>query len=253
MFAKLIIDIANANVDRLFTYRIPEELDARPGHRVLVPFGRGNKPMEGFIIEVCEEYDPGFEVKSILRTMEPYTALLPDQIALAQWMAKAYHCTLCECLRLMLPAQLRGSRVKEKTVRTVRFAEGADAGALRASLMKKDGTPRSPKQLEVLDLLIKTGAPMSVEDLNAYIPNASAAVAALIKKGAVTEQGFVTFRDPFPNAVGRDSSPELTCDQLAAVESINNGSPGEVFLLHGVTALSLHTAARALRSDLMKL
>ena len=235
MFAKLIIDIANANVDRLFTYRIPEELDARPGHRVLVPFGRGNKPMEGFVIELCEEYDPGFEIKSVIRTMEPYTALLPDQIELAKWMAKAYHCTLCEALRLMLPAQLRGSRVKEKTVRTVRIAEGIDEAAAKSSLLKKDGSPRSPKQLEVLELLINARAPISVEELGAFIPNASAAVSALIKKGLITEQGFVTFRNPFPNNVARDVPPELTADQQAAVNAIAAGKAGEVFLLHGVT------------------
>ena len=63
MFARVIVDIANSNVDRLFTYRIPEELDVREGHRVLVPFGRGNKPVEAFVIELCGEYDPGFAVK----------------------------------------------------------------------------------------------------------------------------------------------------------------------------------------------
>lgn len=235
MFAKLIVDIANSNVDRLFTYSIPEELDVREGHRVLVPFGRSNKPTEGFVVEICAEYDTGFEVKDVIRTMEPYPALLPDQVELAKWIARAYHCTLCDALRLMLPAQLRGSRVKEKTVRTVCIAEGADTERIRASLLKKDGSARSPKQLEVFDLLTKVGTPMSVSDLNSYIPMASAAVAALIKKGCVTEQGFVTFRSPFTNNVERDTAPELTADQRKAVDSINEGKAGEVFLLHGVT------------------
>ncbi|MBR3486729.1 MAG: primosomal protein N' [Clostridia bacterium] len=235
MFAKIIVDIANSNVDRLFTYSIPNELDVRPGHRVLVPFGRGNKPTEGFVIEVCPEYETDFPVKPLIRTMEPYTCLLEDQLELAKWIQKAYHCTLCDALRLMIPAQLRGSRVKEKTVRTVRIAEGLDAEAFRASLLKKDGCPRSPKQLEVFDLLVKTGAPMEVSDLSAYIPNAAAAVSALIKKGCLTEEGFVTFRDPFGNKVERDIPPELTKAQKSAVEAISEGDEGSVFLLHGVT------------------
>ena len=107
MFAKIIVDIANSNVDRLFTYSIPNELDVRPGHRVLVPFGRGNKPTEGFVIEVCPEYETDFPVKPLIRTMEPYTCLLEDQLELAKWIQKAYHCTLCDALRLMIPAQLR--------------------------------------------------------------------------------------------------------------------------------------------------
>ena len=235
MFAKLIIDIANSNVDRLFTYRIPEELDVRTGHRVLVPFGRGNKPIEGFVLEICEEYEAEFEIKTVIRTMEPYTALLPDQLELAKWLARAYHCTLCDALRLMLPAQLRGSRVKEKTVRTVAAAEGIDIAAARAALLKKDGSPRSPKQLELFDMLTRSGMPMTVEDLNAFVPSAGPAIASLLKKGYIREQGFVTFRSPFSSELERDSSPELTDDQQKALYAIEAGEPGSVFLLHGVT------------------
>lgn len=251
MFAKLIVDIANSNVDRLFTYSIPEELEVRPGHRVLVPFGRSNKPTEAFVIEVCPEYETDFGIKPIIRTMEPYTVMLEDQLELAKWISRAYHCTLCDALRLMIPAKLRGSRVKEKTIRTVRISEGVDVAEVKASLLKKDGTPRSPKQLEILDLLEKTGAPMSVPDLSAYIPNAAAAVSALIKKGYLTEEGFVTFRDPFVNKVERDVPPELTEAQSSALSAIENGGEGEVFLLHGVTGsgkteVYLHAISRVL-------
>lgn len=235
MFAKLIIDIANSNVDRLFTYRIPEELEVRIGHRVLVPFGRGNKPVEAFVIELCGEYDAGFEIKEIIRTMEPYTALLTDQIELAKWIAKAYHCTLCDALRLMLPAQLRGSRVKEKRIRTVCISEGVDVSAARSLMLKKDGTPRSPKQSEVFDLLTGSNMPMSVDDINAFIPSAGQAISALMKKGLITEQGFVTFRSPFEGEIERDQPPELTPAQINAVTSINEAEDGQVFLLHGVT------------------
>lgn len=235
MFARVIVDIANSNVDRLFTYRIPEELDVREGHRVLVPFGRGNKPVEAFVIELCGEYDPGFAVKDIIRTMEPYTALLPDQIELAKWISAAYHCMLCDALRLMLPAQLRGSRIKEKTVRTVCPAQGLELQKARASLLKKNGEARSPKQLEVFDLLASANTPISVSDINAYVPGAASAVSALIKKGYITEQGFITFRSPFSGPIERDASPELTSAQREAVEAIDSGKQGEVFLLYGVT------------------
>ena len=235
MFARLIVDIANSNVDRLFTYSVPEELEVRKGHRVLVPFGRGNRPTEGFVIELADHAEGDFEVKSILRTLEPYTALLPDQIELARWISRAYHCTLCDALRLMLPAQLRGSRVKEKTVRTVKLAPGIDPVKARSSFLNKNGTAKSAKQLEVFDLIVKINAPISVPDLNAYIPSASAAVAALLKKGYLTEKDHVTFRNPFLSDVPRDTSPELTESQRSAVDAINEGAPGDVFLLHGVT------------------
>lgn len=234
MFAKLIVDIANANVDRLFTYSIPDGLDVKIGHRVLAPFGRGNRPTEGFVLQKTEAYDGDFAVKPIIKTMEPYPVLLEEQIELARWLAAAYHCTLCEALRLMLPAQLRGSKIKEKTIRTVTVAEGIDTEAARQSFLKKDGTPRSPRQLEVFELLLKAGT-MSVADLGSVISGAAQAVAALIAKGYVTEQGFITFRSPFDSMPQRDAPPELTEAQASAVQAINGGNPGQVFLLHGVT------------------
>ena len=42
MYAQVFIDIAHAEVDRLFTYRIPDGLSISPGMHVLVPFGRGD-------------------------------------------------------------------------------------------------------------------------------------------------------------------------------------------------------------------
>ena len=98
MFAKVIVDIAHAAVDRAFTYRIPEGLDVRPGHHVLLPFGQGDHVKEGFVLSVSEEsdLDDGVIVKNVLACAEPYTVLLPEQIALAEWMQEAYHCLLVD-------------------------------------------------------------------------------------------------------------------------------------------------------------
>lgn len=40
MYAQVMVDIANANVDRLFTYAVPEDLPIQKGQRVLFPSGR---------------------------------------------------------------------------------------------------------------------------------------------------------------------------------------------------------------------
>ena len=82
MYARVIIDIAHANVDRLFTYEIPEGIAVQPGHRVLVPFGAGNRKTEGFVLAISSETDVDrLALKPILRTMEPYPALTEEQIA----------------------------------------------------------------------------------------------------------------------------------------------------------------------------
>ena len=163
MFAKVIVDIAHAAVDRAFTYRVPAGLDIRPGHHVLVPFGQGSHVQEGFVLSLSEEsgLEEGVAVKDVLSSVEPYTVLLPEQIALAEWMQEAYHCLLVDALRLMIPAQLRGSRVHEKRERIVYLA---DPGSEFVS--------RSRIQTDVVELLKKTGQPMSVTDIKAFLPGA---------------------------------------------------------------------------------
>ena len=240
MYARVIIDIAHANVDRLFTYEIPEGLAVQAGHRVLVPFGAGNRKTEGFVLALSTETDVDrLALKPVLRTMEPYPALTEEQIALAHWIAEAYHCLLVDALRLLIPAQMRGGRVKEKTVRTVRLRPGADADAEKAALLTKAGVSRAPKQAEVIDLLGQTGTYMSTTDICAFIPGAAGAIAALLKKGVLQEEGQEAFRNPFRAAEAAPPGKPLplTSAQQAAfdgiVECVKQGAG--TCLLYGVT------------------
>ncbi len=236
MFAQVIVDIAHSSVDRLFTYRAEEDI-AR-GQRVLVPFGAGNKTVEGFVLDVKDSYDGNIALKSIIRPMEPYTVLTPEQIRLAYWIKQSYNCLLVDALRLMIPAQLRGGRVKEKTIRTVKTNGDMDSKKVLDSLLKKDGTPRSPKQYEIYTLLAESAMEMSTGDICAFIPGAAAAIRALLQKGYIVEIGRETYRDPYAGRSITKTIPlPLSAQQQNALDAVitaMEGSGGEL-LLHGVT------------------
>ncbi|MBR6526283.1 MAG: hypothetical protein IKT57_09940 [Clostridia bacterium] len=115
MYAEVIVDIASEQVDRVFTYRVPDAFSSVifQGSRVRVPFGFREK--EGFVIRLKEQADYDLSrVKDIIAPLENYPALLPELMDLAQEIKSKTHCPLCEALRLMLPAQMRGGRVKVK-------------------------------------------------------------------------------------------------------------------------------------------
>ena len=63
MAEKLLARVAVSSVpfaaDKLYTYRIPDELatEAASGKRVLIPFGRGNRRSEGFVLDIVREED----------------------------------------------------------------------------------------------------------------------------------------------------------------------------------------------------
>lgn len=238
MFAQVIVDIAHSAVDRLFTYRIPDEMELKVGQRVLVPFGGGNKTIEGFVLGITDSYEGSAHIKPILRTMEPYTVLTPDQISLSNWIKQSYNCLLVDALRLMIPAQLRGGRIKEKRVRTVKVSPDIDTQAVLDAMLYKNGTPKSPRQFEVFDLLAKYGGEMSAADLNSFIPGASQAIRALINKGYIIEAGRETFRDPYNGIRTKKTQPlNLLPEQQMAFDAISAALDKKegAFLLHGVT------------------
>jgi primosomal protein N' len=64
---------------------------------LLVPFGSGNRQREGFVIRVMDATDPAetqedqaapHTLKPLLRVIEPYPNLTPEQIELAYWTLK---------------------------------------------------------------------------------------------------------------------------------------------------------------------
>ncbi len=258
---EVIVDIAHADVDRLFSYAIPDELSVCVGQRVLVPFGSGMKPREGFVLRVYDRgerpvSDPPIRYKSVVRTLEPYAALIPEQIALALWLKKSYNCLLADAFRLMLPAEMRGGRVKERVERTIKLADPERADEWLAAMLDQSGKPRAPRQYELLETLKRCGGgALSVSDLYALVPHAQSALSQLLQKGYVCEQGAVTFRRPRVLTPANHSRVTLSKPQKDAVDAIFTAmmQGGGTLLLHGVTGsgkteVYMHAIERCLTS-----
>lgn len=239
VFAEVIVDIAHANVDRVFAYAVPQELTLCVGQRVLVPFGRGNAAKEGYVIALCEQTDlPPEKIKSVLGLAEGFAALLPEQIQLACWMAKKYRCLMVDALRLMIPAQIRGDRVHEKTLGVARLCvEGEALERVLARLRGEHGGRKAPMQEKTVELLQQVGC-MAVSDLYAFFPASRGALAQLKKKGIVAVEDKVVRRMPYEDIRKQaQNRPVLTQQQRAALCTIEKAMQkgGETVLLHGTT------------------
>jgi len=53
MFVQVVIDTKSRVLDRVFTYKTDEAISI--GTRVLVPFGRSNKPSIAVVLNACDE------------------------------------------------------------------------------------------------------------------------------------------------------------------------------------------------------
>lgn len=111
MFAKVIVDISNNEVDRVFDYDVGD-LCVEPGCRVSVPFG--NRVIEGYVIELTESSELSLDkVKNIIGVMDAYPVITPEMMKLMEYMRKRYNLRIIDVLRLFIPSQMRGGKVKE--------------------------------------------------------------------------------------------------------------------------------------------
>jgi primosomal protein N' (replication factor Y) len=88
MYANIIIDITHEKLDKIFQYKIPEELEKELeiGTEVIVPFGRGNRETAGYVIGFSEStsYDPD-KIKSVLKKAEKRQIIESKLVSLAAW------------------------------------------------------------------------------------------------------------------------------------------------------------------------
>ena len=231
MFCQVIIDIVHENVASPFTYRIPDGMELERGQRVAVPFGRREK--EGIVLGLTEECGiDESRIKEVLRPLEDYAAVPPELIELAEKMARDAHCPLAETLRLMLPAQMRGGRIR---VRTERVA--AAAVTREQALAAAEAEKRSPKRAALLKILAD-GREHPVRELSSMVRNPAEALKKLAADGLILLTEEESLRIPEgAYAAPEDPGYSLTPGQQDALSEILpclKGTGGK-FLLHGVT------------------
>lgn len=117
MYADVVIDISSKEVDRPFTYRIPEALRERAviGTPVHIPFGAGNKLRQGFIIGLKEtaEY-PDERIKDIDSVDEKTADLETRFLSLAIWLRERYGGTLTQALSVVMPNKVKVEPRRER-------------------------------------------------------------------------------------------------------------------------------------------
>ncbi len=103
--AKVILEHYHDKLDHLFDYEIPEDMQQKiqPGMRVKVPFGKGNRLLEAFVIEIVQNTNEEANLKAVTRMMDPFPVLTEKQIEMVHWMKQQYLCRTIEAIRCFVP------------------------------------------------------------------------------------------------------------------------------------------------------
>lgn len=233
-YANIIVDISHEKVDRPFQYRIPEHLfgQVEAGMQVVIPFGKGNKEISGFILEVTDdlEFDED-KLKDIISIRPDGVTMESKMISLAWWMKSHYGSTMNNALKTVLPVKAASKKKEVKMV--VRLVDDEMLASYRAEFETKHQVAK----VRVLDALAETReVPFTL--LSTKLNIAQATVNSLVKAGIVAIRIDESYRNPVTFQETAAKRVELSSEQRYIVDEIDKdferGSPGK-YLIHGIT------------------
>ncbi len=236
MVAEVIINSIVKNLNRVFDYNIPINLEdkIKIGSRVLVPFGNGKKLEDAFVINIKESSK--YKIKDILKFEE--NVLIDENINLAKWMSKRYFCNISDCLKLMLPpgtsTKNAENRAKEKTANFIYLKKSID----EIDLDIENKILKSEKQVKILKFL-GNNSEVIFQDLEIFVGATRAVVKTLEKNGYIEIIEKEIKRNPFINKnIQKDEKRKLTHEQQDVITKVDisiNNNEYKQFLIYGVT------------------
>lgn len=234
MFADIIIDIKHEKLDKIFQYRIPDRLEneLKAGMEVIVPFGKGNRPVKGYVTGITDScsYDLS-KVKEITDISRDSVEIEAKLIALAAWMKENYGGTMIQALKTVLPIkQKENARVKKY----LRLLLEKDAGKEKLDFyLEKNQKARARLLAALLDQPVLE-YDLAVKKLHITLP----VIRALEEQGVLVMESEQVYRNPVRG--GSREAPEITFtpEQQAAVSRFEQDyreGRRNTYLLYGVT------------------
>lgn len=223
IIGKIIIDIASSLVDKVFDYILPDE-SFEVGMRVYVPFGKIIK--EGYIVEIAKtsDYDEK-KLKTVISKIDGFPVILPEQLNLAKFMKQKFHTGLCDAIRLFIPSEMRGGKVKE-LIRIDCYIENEENAKLYLASTRKNATAI----FGIVNELLNKGS-VNQTELNKKFNSAS--LKKLINDGIVKTKEITITRKPYTEILTEQKNVTLTKTQQNVADRIT--SKNNIYLLHGVT------------------
>ena len=240
MFCSIIIRGATKQIDRLFTYRIPDELRESVvcGSLVSVPFGNGNSQRVAVVVELKDSFDGDIGVvKDICSVISERPVLNPDQIALIDKISDRFNCTKGDVIELMVPScVINHKNPLEVFVELV--SEELATEVLESEKLK------SAAHINILEYLLERGK-CTRKELMANLSCSAAQVKALEDKGLVrlmkessdNEIPQMTVVNDVPEGKFTEEY-DLSDEQRSAISQILEGideKKDNTYLLFGIT------------------
>lgn len=235
MVAQVVLNNKEQNIDKVFDYDIPENIQnmISVGMRVFVPFGWGNRKVEGIVIGISEtsEYE---KLKSISGVIGKEPVCSPWILELCLWISRKYFCSLYQAIRLATPPGM-SSGVKEKSIKTVSLKLGRAAAFGIAEALREKGAVAQARVIEALVMLESVPIAKLVREYGGTYD----AVKALEGKGYIVTETETVERAAYDeNKYEKTKAYDPTPEQKVIINHLYDlieEEKSEKILLRGVT------------------
>ena len=218
MIIGVLVQLSNKNIDKVFDYSVPSELQdmIKIGIRVEVPFGK--QVLEGFVLEIKSSSDAN--CKDILSVKDEEVILNDELLELGKRIQSDTLATLISCYQVMLPKALKAKQgnVINKKFDTFYYLGDVDITSLKLN----------ESQQRIVDLVLEKGKVLRRE----LVEISLSSVNTLEKKGILVSEKTEHYRLSYSDE--KVEKFPLTSDQESVVNEVILGSH-DVYLLHGVT------------------
>lgn len=233
-YADIIIDISHENLDKTYQYEIPEEFaeQAVIGALVVVPFGKGNRRINGYIVDLSTEPKINKDfIKPIAEVVTGAPIIESHLIYLAYWMKESFGGTMNDSLKTVIPVR---KAVKIKEQRSIELTVGLEeAKQLYFEYQKKN----SKAKLRLLEVLLREKTvdyELAINKLN--IPRTT--LLGLEKQGVMKIISEQVYRNPIKNQNEEHTKVQLNDEQRYIVDDFCQEYDlglRNTYLVHGIT------------------
>lgn len=226
MYALVLVEIGVKNVDKYFTYHIPDNLEDKIniGIRVKVPFN--TREISGFVIKIINEIeDNNYEVKDILEVIDNEEVLNLELLKLGEYISSKTLCSMITAYQTMLPKALKANhKVAMKPKNEVVAVLNKDVSEIYEYI----SFCSYKKQVEILKSIIENG---SVKVVSSNVSS----ITSLANKGLIKTISREVYRYN-DNTIENKHTVFLNEEQSKVVkEVIDNLNTNNTYLLKGVT------------------
>ncbi len=244
MFANIIIDISHEKLDRPFGYIIPKRLEdvICVGSFVKVPFGKGNREISGFVIEITDETDyPVEKMKEIMSVSKDKEIVTSRLIELAYFIKTEYGSTMNRALKTVIPVKQKVKQIEKQTI--VLNISGDELSDTIAAYIKK----RAKAKLRLINELKEVRKiPKDVVTDKLNITNST--LKSMKEEGVIVIESETKYRNPVSvqaqgeyDIILNDEQNKVASEIKQAMEDIYSGtvlkddSLNRIHLIHGIT------------------